>query len=185
MNIVYIKSYTNQEDYHKITNLVDKCNIHKCFYDEGKDKSQLEHVINFATKGDTIYICDFCTLATNTKRLLKVINRLEQKKVNLVVVNESLDTRTPEGKLMIETIKKVNNFETQCLLEKQHEGIKKAQIKGLYKGRKPIDRPECWEAVYDKWKCREVTGVQAMKELNLKKSTFYRMINEYEDTKKI
>lgn len=185
MNIVYIKNYTSQEDYYKIMATVGEDNIHKCFYGEDDDKCGLENVINFATQGDNIYIYDFHTLATNTKKLLTVISRLEQKKVNLVVINENLDTRTLEGKLMIETIKKVNDFERQCLLEKQHEGIKKAKSKGVYKGRKPIDRPECWEVVYKKWKHREITGVQAMKELQLKKSTFYRMINEYENTMNI
>ncbi|MGV2503454.1 recombinase family protein, partial [Priestia megaterium] len=38
------------------------------------------------------------------------------------------------------------------------------------------------EETYPKWKNREITGVQFMEVLGLKKNTFYKVIKEYENT---
>jgi len=65
---------------------------------------------------------------------------------------------------------------------RQAEGIAIAKSKRLYKGRKKIVN-ENFEGVYDDWKKRKLTAVKAMEMLNMKKSTFYRRIKEYESSK--
>ncbi|MGL5577262.1 hypothetical protein, partial [Cetobacterium sp.] len=51
---------------------------------------------------------------------------------------------------------------------------------GKYKGRKPIPFPENWKDIYNSWKTREITGTRAMEILNLKKTTFYKLLREWE-----
>ena len=72
----------------------------------------------------------------------------------------------------------INEFERTNLLERQREGIAIAKAKGIYKGRKAIDKPDNWNDVYNQWKNRLITGVEAMKLTGLKRSTFYKFINE-------
>lgn len=61
------------------------------------------------------------------------------------------------------------------------EGIEIARQKGKYKGRKPlaIDEDRFTE-VYGRWKSGRIKGVEAMRELGLKPSTFYRRVRLYE-----
>ena len=70
----------------------------------------------------------------------------------------------------------INQFERENLLERQAEGIACAKAKGIYKGRKRIERPQNWAEVYAKWKRREISGKEAMKELDLKRNTFYNFV---------
>lgn len=60
----------------------------------------------------------------------------------MISFKENLDTTTPTGKLMLTMIGAIDQFERECLLERQREGIALAKAAGKYKGRKKIDFPE-------------------------------------------
>lgn len=47
-------------------------------------------------------------------------------------------------------------------------------------GRPEAEYPAEWETVYKTWKAGEITAVQAMEKLDLKKSTFYNLVKRYE-----
>ena len=64
------------------------------------------------------------------------------------------------------------------MLERQREGIAIAKEKGLYKGRKEIEKPANWPEVYPRWQNRELTGNKAMELLGLKRNTFYKLVKE-------
>lgn len=50
-----------------------------------------------------------------------------------------------------------------------------------YKGRKKIEYPENWEHFYKLYKDKKLKAVDCMKLMNLKKTTFYKLIKEYEN----
>ena len=81
---------------------------------------------------------------------------------------------------MLTMIGAINEFERANLLERQREGIAIAKREGKFKGRKPIDYPENWNEVYDKWKVRKITANEAMKILKLKRNTFYKLVKRAE-----
>jgi DNA invertase Pin-like site-specific DNA recombinase len=72
----------------------------------------------------------------------------------------------------------INTFERENLLDRQREGIAIAKQRGLYKGRKPVEKPPEWDEVYSLYATRKITGNTAMKRLNLKRNTFYNFVNE-------
>ena len=125
-----------------------------------------------------LVVHDFSRLARSTKDLLNIVDTLESKEVTLISAKENIDSSTPTGKLMLTMIGAINEFERTNLLERQREGIAIAKAKGVYKGRKAIDKPDNWNDVYSQWKNRLITGVEAMKLTGLKRSTFYKFINE-------
>lgn len=129
----------------------------------------------------TLVIHDFSRLARSTKDLLEIVEELENKGVTLISSKENIDTGTPTGKLMLTMIAAINEFERMNLLERQREGIAIAKKEGKYKGRKKIDYPKNWEEVYPKWKNKEINGKKAMEMLGLKRTTFYKLIGEYEN----
>lgn len=143
-------------------------------------RPQLQAMLEYAREGDTIYILDFSRLARSTKDLLSIIETLEERDIKLISVKENLDTSTPQGKLMLTMLAAINQFERDNLLERQREGIAIAKKKGVYKGRKKIRKPSNWDEVYPLYLTRQITGVEAMKRLNLKKNTFYKFLKEVE-----
>jgi DNA invertase Pin-like site-specific DNA recombinase len=145
----------------------------------GKDtnRSELQKMIAFARKGDTIIVESISRFARNTKDLLTLIDLLTEKGVEFVSKKENIDTTTPTGKFMLTVFGAVAELEREYILQRQKEGIAIAKSQGKYTGRKRIENAN-FDTVYDKWQAKEVTAVEAMKILNMKKSTFYRRVSE-------
>ena len=57
----------------------------------------------------------------------------------------NLDTTTPTGKLLLNLVGSIAEFERELMLERQREGIAKAKDAGKYRGRKPTARAKAEE----------------------------------------
>jgi DNA invertase Pin-like site-specific DNA recombinase len=102
------------------------------------DRSQLDAALEFVREKDTLVVTKLDRLARSTAHLFSIIERLEDKRVGLRILNIDLDTTTPTGRLMITLLAGIAQFEREMMLERQREGIAKAKAAGRYKGRKPI-----------------------------------------------
>lgn len=100
-------------------------------------RAQLEAALDFAREGDTLVVTKLDRLARSVADLVSITKLLEEKKVALVVLALNLDTSTPHGKLMLNLLGSIAQFERELMLERQREGIAKAKAEGAYKGRKP------------------------------------------------
>ncbi|MFJ7756496.1 recombinase family protein [Peribacillus muralis] len=183
--IAYIRVSTVEQNTEQQRALLEKYGIDRWYEEKvsAKDtnRPKLQDMLDFVREDDTIYIRDFSRLARSTKDLLDIMDKLDEKGVKLVSDKENIDTSTANGKLMLKMIAAINEFERENLLERQKEGIAIAKEKGVYKGRKKVEYPSNWEEVYGKWKQREITASEAMEQMNLKRTTFYKLRNEYEE----
>lgn len=105
-----------------------------------KPRKALEEAIAFARSGDTLVVTKLDRLARSVTHLGELLAALTTKGVALRIVNLSLDTATPTGKLMLNLMGSIAQFEREMMLERQREGIAKAKSEGKYKGRKPTVR---------------------------------------------
>ena len=103
-------------------------------------RDQLEAALDFARKGDVLVVTKLDRLARSVAHLSEITARLEKKGVALRVLAINLDTSTPTGKLMLNMLGAVAQFEREMMLERQREGIAKAAAEGKYKGRAPTAR---------------------------------------------
>ena len=65
--------------------------------------------------------------------------------------------------------------------QRQAEGIAAAKSKGKKFGRPRISYPDNWEEVYTKLKDGKITAVKAMELTSMKKTSFYKLIKQYEN----
>lgn len=181
-NIAYIRVSTEEQNEARQVAALNSFNIDKWFVEKvsGKDtnRPEFKNMMNYIREGDTIYIKDFSRLSRSTSDLLNIIDELNYRHVRLISLKENLDTSTSTGKLMLTMIAAINEFERTNLLERQKEGIKIAKEKGIYKGRKPIEKPLNWNDVYTQYQIKEITAAEAMKKLNLRRNTFYKFVKE-------
>jgi len=198
MRISYIRVSTVEQNEGRQVKAMEELGIEKMYIDKcsGKDtnRPQFEEMNKFIDafveinkqseekQGLSIYIHDFSRLARSTKDLLEMIEDYEGKGVKLISLKENLDTSTANGKLMVTMLGAINEFERANMLERQKEGIAIARAEGKYQGRKKVELPSNWEEVYPKWKSREMTSNNAMDLLGLKRTTFYKLIKDYEAT---
>ena len=80
--------------------------------------------------------------------------------------------------LILGLLSYVAHTEREKIKTRQQEGIEVARLKGVKFGRKRINKPDNWNEVMMKWKNNEITARQAMKLLELKQTTFYKLLRE-------
>lgn len=102
------------------------------------ERQQLTSALDYLREGDTLVVTKLDRLARSMADLMKITKQLQDKGVELQILDMSLDTSTPQGKLMLNVFGSVAQFEREIMLERQKEGIAKAKQEGKYKGRKPI-----------------------------------------------
>jgi len=98
-------------------------------------RPKLAEAIKFVRKGDKLVVTKLDRLARSVKDLNDIVTELNDKGVNLQILNINIDTATPTGKLMMNLLGSISEFERSMMLERQREGIAKAKAEGRYKGR--------------------------------------------------
>ena len=146
------------------------------------DRPELKRMMTFVREGDTVIVESISRFARNTRDLLDLVERLTAKGVEFVSKKEAIDTTTPSGKFMLTIFGAVAELEREYILQRQREGIAIARERGVYKGRRPIERPE-FRQVVALWQKGGITAVEAMKRLDLKSSTFYRKVRQMEEVR--
>lgn len=101
------------------------------------ERAELEAAMDFAREGDALVVTKLDRLARSVGHLAELVKRLEQKKVSLRILGMGVDTATPTGRLMVNLLGSIAQFEREVMLERQREGIAKAKADGKYKGRAP------------------------------------------------
>jgi DNA invertase Pin-like site-specific DNA recombinase len=108
-------------------------------------RPELERALDFARQGDVLVITKLDRLARSVVHMGEIVRRLEAKGVHLRILAMGVDTSTPTGKLMLNVLASVAQFEREMMLERQREGIAKAKSEGRYRGRKPTARAKANE----------------------------------------
>lgn len=181
MIVGYVRVSTEEQNTARQEETLRKYDVEKCFTDKisGKstDRPALKEIIEFVREGDTVVIESFSRLARNTKDLLELVQIFEDKGVGLISSKESIDTKTPTGRLMLTMIAAISTFERDCLLERQAEGIAIAKANGVYKGRKRV-QPVNFEEMVKKYNKREIkTKSELATLLGISRKTLYNLMN--------
>lgn len=99
-------------------------------------RRELQACLEFLREGDTLVITRLDRMARSVLDLAKIGELLNRKKVELKVIDQAIDTRTSEGRLMFGLLGAFAQFENDIRAERQNDGIAKAKEKGVAFGRK-------------------------------------------------
>ena len=186
MNCAYVRVSTREQNEDRQLEALKKFNIEQSFIEKvsGKDTNRpmLKKMLEYVREGDTVYVMDWSRLSRSVVDLLKIIELLSDKRVKLVSIKENFDTSTPTGRLMLNLIASINEFERQNLLERQKEGIEIAKQQGKYKGRQPnkYDEKLLLETM-EALKTRSITVTEAAKRLKVTRATVYNLLKRKND----
>ena len=183
MKVAYIRVSTVEQNEARQLEAMKSKGIEKYFTEKvsAKDtnRPQLQAMLDYVREGDVVYIHDFSRLARSTKDLLDIIEQLHKKGVSLISNKESIDTSTPQGKLMVTMLGAIYEFERANLLERQKEGIAIAVKEGKYKGGqvKKID-DKTFSKYYQQYQSREINKVQFAKALGISRPTLDKLLRD-------
>jgi DNA invertase Pin-like site-specific DNA recombinase len=99
-------------------------------------RPQLERALDALRKGDVLIVTKLDRLARNVVHLGQIVERVQKAGASLRITSMGLDTGTATGKLMLNVMGSVAQFEREMMLERQREGIARAKAEGKYKGGK-------------------------------------------------
>ncbi len=158
----------------------------------GKDfnRTQYQLLKRMLRKGDVLYIHSLDRFGRNKEEILQEWNDITKNiQADIVVVDMPLlDTTqfkdslgTFIADLVLQILSWMAEEERDRIRKRQREGIDLAMQNGTVFGRPKVEVTEEFREVYDRWKAGEMTAVKAMEELNVKKTTFYKLVKEYEN----
>ena len=179
MIIGYVRVSTEEQNTARQEIMLRELGVDELFVDRasGKnaDRPELNRMMNFVRRGDTVIVESISRFARNTRDLLDLVERLTEKQVEFVSRKEAIDTTTPTGKFMLTVFAAVAELEREYILQRQREGIAIAKQQGKYRGRPPKAYPD-FERIAARWQKGEITAVQAMKQLGMSKTRFYERV---------
>ena len=136
-------------------------------------RTELETIIQFSREGDSITVTRIDRLARSVGDLAAIVSRLEAKGVSLRVLEQPVDTSTAAGRCFLQMLGVFAEFETAIRRERQLEGVAKAKVEGVYKGRKPSIDAERIRALAE-----QGMGATAIaRELKVARASVYRLLN--------
>ncbi|WHZ60030.1 recombinase family protein [Metabacillus hrfriensis] len=168
--------------------------------ESGKDfnRPQYQALKQCLREGDLVYIKSIDRFGRNSKEIRKEWEDITQNiKADIKVMDMPLlDTTqykdtlgTFVSDLVLQVLAFVSERERDNILQRQAEGISLAKAQGKHLGRPQLNLStiskhqfQTLEQNYSKWKGKDITGVEFMVLLELKKNSFYKIVAEYEKT---
>lgn len=139
-------------------------------------RPELERVLEYVREGDTLVVTKLDRLARSMANLIDIMGKLRAKRVELKVLALNLDTSTPTGKLMLNLLGSIAEFERDLMLERQREGIAKAKADGKYQGRAPTAQRKAGDVL--RLKAEGKTVPQIVEALGISRASVFRILKE-------
>ena len=159
-----------------------------------------ERIIDEISKNRDVKICvyfkELDRLGRNYRAINEEINWFVERNISLKFLDMAWmdelfsDTNNTMMSVVRDIVLRLMSYIAESEVEKtrkrQREAIDLIKADPVlraekYKGRKRIEYPENWDHFYKLYKEKKLKGVDCMKLMNLKKTTFYKLVKEYEE----
>lgn len=177
----------------------NKYKLEKIYTDQqtGKNFDRPRYIVlrdDILRSGDTLIITEVDRLGRNKRDTVEELRLLTYRNIRVMIL---------EIPTTLQDISKMDNAMAQMILEtvnhmlielyaamaqaeiekkekRQKEGIEAKRLRGDWDnyGRPRIEKPANWNEVIARLNANEITAVQAMRILGLKKSSFYKLLKE-------
>lgn len=185
MKVGYVRVSTVEQNVDRQVESLTKLGVERMFIDKmsGKnmERPNLQLMLDFIREGDVVYVHELSRLGRSLKDLLQITEKLEKKKVELVILEQNIDTSTPTGQLVFVLLGAIAEFERKTIKERQREGIELAKRRGVYKGRKKRTLPADFDKYYRMWLVRDITRSQLARTIGISRPVLLRLMNEYKE----
>lgn len=144
-------------------------------------RPKLREAIDYLRSGEVLTVTKLDRLARSTNHLGEIVEELKKKGAYLHVLNLNMDTSTATGRLILDIMGSIGQFEKDMMLERQREGIAKAKAEGKYKGRKKTAQAKSDDVL--RLRKEGLGPTEIYKKLGISRSSVYRILNDTENAK--
>ncbi len=142
-------------------------------------RPQLKECLNYVRDGDQLIVTRIDRLARSTLHLCQIAEALREKGVDLVVLDQNIDTSDATGRLLFNMLRAIGQFETEIRAERQMDGIKKAKDCSVLFGKRSA-LTDGQIADLRKQRAQGILIKDLMARYSLSKATIYRYLSKNE-----
>lgn len=155
--------------------------------ESGKDFNRLGYLSlkeKWLRRGDTLVVKELDRLGRNKAKIREELEWFRAEGIRVKILNVPTTLLDCEGQdwvldmvsnILIEVMASVAEEERVKIHQQQAEGIAIAQEKGVVFGRPVVAKPDNFEMVMALVDSGQLKAVEAMRELGVKKTTYYKM----------
>ena len=155
---------------------LEKAGAIRTFTDVMSGKSMerpgLSELVAYARDGDTLPVVRLDRLGRSLSELLSTVTVLKERGLELLSLEEKIDTSSAAGELVFHVFGAIAHFECRLISERTKDGIAAARAKGKLPGRRPLDQGKVSAAL--KLVEADVSPGEAARQLEIGRSTVYR-----------
>jgi DNA invertase Pin-like site-specific DNA recombinase len=137
------------------------------------ERPGLTELMDYARSGDSLCIVRLDRLGRSLKELLVTVDDLKSRGINLISLEEKLDTSSAAGELVFHVFGAIAHFERRLISERTRDGIVAARKRGHHPGRPKLDEETV--SALQKLVAAGMTPGMAAKQLGIGRSTAYRL----------
>lgn len=140
-------------------------------------RPQLDRMREQLRKGDTLVITRLDRLGRSTKDLLNLVSELNEIGVNLEVLEQNINTSTPDGRLFFTMIAAFSEFEREIMRARTMDGLAAARARGRVGGRKPKMNPAKINTAQSMWE-KGISITEISQAIGVSRPTIYRFLEK-------
>lgn len=147
-------------------------------------RPELDKALVAVRDGDHLVITKLDRLGRSLKNLIDLSAQLDERGVGLQVLDQSIDTSTPAGRMFFHILGAIAEFEHSLMAERTRQGLAAARARGRTGGQKPKLRPrqiklaqQMYDETGDDGK-RRYTVQQIAEEFGVTRPTIYRHLEK-------
>ncbi|HEM1535099.1 TPA: recombinase family protein [Legionella pneumophila] len=139
-------------------------------------RPMLEEIMRNIREDDVLVIWKLDRLGRNLAHLIHLTNKLIEKKVGLISLNDPIDTSTAQGRMVFGIFATLAEFERELIRERTQAGLKSARARGRKGGRpkgmskEAMEKAAIAEALY---KNGTIPVKKIAEQLDISKTTLY------------
>ena len=140
------------------------------------DRPEFKACMNYLREDDTLVITRLDRLARSVWHLSQLAKGFEEEGIQLIILDQNIDTSTSTGRLMFNMLAAIAEFESDLRAERQAEGIQKAKENGVRFGRPPKLTDEIRAEIINQRQAGSTIN-QIAKAFSIGQATVYRVLS--------
>lgn len=140
-------------------------------------RTELDKCFDYLRSGDTLVITKLDRLGRTTKQLIELSQELENRDIQLHILDTNINTDTAMGKMFFTMMSAFAELEANLLSERTKKGLDSARARGR-KGGRPAIKSSTKEKVRKLYNSKEYSIKEISEMTNVSKASIYNIINK-------
>ena len=185
MRIGYARVSTRDQHPEAQADALRAAGCERVFTDKASGKlarrPQLDEALRGLRAGDHLVVTKLDRLGRSLEHLIELSNQLRAEQVDLVVLDQGIDTSTAVGRMFFQILGSIAEFEHALMSERTHDGLDAARARGRTGGQRPKLGDRQARLAREMYEAGELTVAQIAAEFGVTRPTIYRHLDRLDD----